>query len=337
MTLLSPQFVTNPDKQNAAQPIPISVIVQPAGQTSAVSATASTQAPIPGAGLTTVKVVQTTSGGFVDVAAPTFVDAPVQTTVPLTSVAQASEGGVASSEATNTDERLVFLRIVSPAGLEGTPIPVPEGELNNLPGLFQKLPDGHYKVYLSEEGHERLVIEVVVRQGRAVDPTNDSGGQDRPPTSQIDSGRPDPVATSEMQSRHDGKSGDNRTVLNDLPPFRDDGSLNASNDPDQTATTTAAIAPVQGSPIKPTVNVPSTKRPAANLQRPALDVGPVKNPSANTTDKNGWGAALSAAGAAVGVGAGLSREERVDQAMQQLDSRSLSKAARLARCLRKSK
>ena len=72
-------------------------------------------------------------------------------------------------------------------------------DLNDLPGLFKKLPDGRYQVYLLEEGHLRLVIDVAVRQGRAVDPSGDSGGQDRPPTGQADGGNSDPLVEIKAQ------------------------------------------------------------------------------------------------------------------------------------------
>jgi hypothetical protein len=57
--------------------------------------------------------------------------------------------------------------------------------LNNLPDLFLKLPDNHYAIYLVriETNTERLVIEVYVRNGKVIDPSDDSEGtRDRPPT-----------------------------------------------------------------------------------------------------------------------------------------------------------
>jgi hypothetical protein len=57
--------------------------------------------------------------------------------------------------------------------------------LNNLPALFRNLPDNHYKIYLvqSETNAKRLVIEVFVRNGKLIDPGDDSeGARDRPPT-----------------------------------------------------------------------------------------------------------------------------------------------------------
>jgi hypothetical protein len=57
--------------------------------------------------------------------------------------------------------------------------------LHDLPGLFRTLPDNHYAVYVvnTETGSRRLVIEVFVRNGKLIDPGDDSEGtRDRPPT-----------------------------------------------------------------------------------------------------------------------------------------------------------
>ena len=62
---------------------------------------------------------------------------------------------------------------------------LPAKVLNNLPALFRNLPDNHYKIYLvqSETNARRLVIEVFVRNGKLIDPGDDSeGARDRPPT-----------------------------------------------------------------------------------------------------------------------------------------------------------
>jgi hypothetical protein len=51
--------------------------------------------------------------------------------------------------------------------------------------LFRKLPDNHYAIYLVRPETEtyRLVLEVNVRNGKVIDPGDDSdGARDRPPT-----------------------------------------------------------------------------------------------------------------------------------------------------------
>ncbi len=124
MQVVSPQYLTNPNAKNASAPIPISVTMQPTGvtQTFVVEDTARTVARIPGAGLASIRIVSTSGGGFVDVVLPTVTSAPNQAANQETSLSQSSDAGVASTEAINTDERMVFLRVVSPsiADFEGS-------------------------------------------------------------------------------------------------------------------------------------------------------------------------------------------------------------------------
>jgi hypothetical protein len=57
--------------------------------------------------------------------------------------------------------------------------------LSDLRSLFATLPDGHYKIYLVRTDNDlrRLVMDVFVRRGRIVDPTDESeGSRDRPPS-----------------------------------------------------------------------------------------------------------------------------------------------------------
>ncbi|HVU88539.1 MAG TPA: hypothetical protein VHD36_14560 [Pirellulales bacterium] len=64
---------------------------------------------------------------------------------------------------------------------------LPVDVLNNLTALFAKLPDDHYRLYYVEQGTERMIMDVVVRRGKPIDPTDESEGtQDRPPTSHLD-------------------------------------------------------------------------------------------------------------------------------------------------------
>ncbi len=57
--------------------------------------------------------------------------------------------------------------------------------LDDLPKLFRSLPDNRYVIYLvrTENNSRRLVMDVTVRNGRVIDPSDDSdGARDRPPT-----------------------------------------------------------------------------------------------------------------------------------------------------------
>ena len=69
-------------------------------------------------------------------------------------------------------ETRLVLRIVMPSGIEDKnhDEPLANEVLDNLRKLFKRLPDGHYRIYqIQPDGVERLVIDVIVRQGRSID------------------------------------------------------------------------------------------------------------------------------------------------------------------------
>ncbi len=69
------------------------------------------------------------------------------------------------------EPRLV-LRVVSTSGEEDRDHDevLPNEVLDNLRKLFKRLPDGHYRIYqIQPDGIERLVVDVIVRQGQAID------------------------------------------------------------------------------------------------------------------------------------------------------------------------
>lgn len=82
-------------------------------------------------------------------------------------------------------DRFIELRVIDAEGIEGPGYRLRPDVLQDLPGLFRKLPDNHYAVYVVnlETNTRRLVIEVYVRNGKLIDPGDDSEGtRDRPPT-----------------------------------------------------------------------------------------------------------------------------------------------------------
>jgi hypothetical protein len=80
------------------------------------------------------------------------------------------------------EARQVLLVTVNPQGVESDPVVLDEGVLDDLPGLFRRLPDGHYRIYLREIGEQRvrLLIDVNLRGGKPAD--DSETGQDKPPT-----------------------------------------------------------------------------------------------------------------------------------------------------------
>jgi hypothetical protein len=86
--------------------------------------------------------------------------------------------------------------VVSATGFEQEVVRLPVSTLSNLPALFKKLPDGHYRMNLTEPGSskQRMVIEVELRDGRPLDPADQfEGTRDRPPTSAVESPPGSPI------------------------------------------------------------------------------------------------------------------------------------------------
>ena len=93
--------------------------------------------------------------------------------------------GGSSGEAPAASYRYFELRVIDPEGNESKGYLLPSNVLEDLPGLFRTLPDNHYRIYVvnTETNVPRLVIEVFVRNGKMIDPGDDSEGtRDRPPT-----------------------------------------------------------------------------------------------------------------------------------------------------------
>jgi PKD repeat protein len=89
-----------------------------------------------------------------------------------------------AGEAAVAGERYLLLELIRPDGTVGDTARLRAEVLNNLPALFRNLPDGHYRIFLVQADTQvrRLVIEVFVRDGRLIDPSDDSeGARDRPP------------------------------------------------------------------------------------------------------------------------------------------------------------
>jgi hypothetical protein len=94
---------------------------------------------------------------------------------------------IARSELTTTSDRFLELVVVSPDGNEIERYRLGDEALVDLRGLFATLPDNRYKIFLirTDNNSRRLVMDVFVRRGRVIDPSDDSEGtRDRPPTAE---------------------------------------------------------------------------------------------------------------------------------------------------------
>ncbi|BBO35970.1 hypothetical protein PLANPX_5582 [Lacipirellula parvula] len=102
----------------------------------------------------------------------------------LVTIITTDDGG-GGGDTRAASERYLELCVINPDGTTGQRFRLPSNVLNNLPALFKNLPDNHYVIYLvqSETNARRLVIDVFVRNGKLIDPGDDSeGARDRPPT-----------------------------------------------------------------------------------------------------------------------------------------------------------
>jgi PKD repeat protein len=107
-----------------------------------------------------------------------------------------------------TSDRYFVLVIVNPDGTLGDRFPLPDDVMNDLVGLFARLHDDHYRIYLvrTENQSYRLVIDVVTRDGRMTVPGDSSSGiRDRPPeaveASQVDESDEAPLDDSTPRLR----------------------------------------------------------------------------------------------------------------------------------------
>ncbi|MES1213598.1 MAG: hypothetical protein ABUL64_03345, partial [Singulisphaera sp.] len=189
---------------------------------------------------------------------------------------------------------------------------LPVDVLNNLTELFAKLPDDHYRLYYVEQGTERMIMDVVVRHGKPIDPLDESEGtQDRPPTSHLE------------------RAADEAQMARDREPAAERGDV-----------VEVQAAPEAAAPVE---NAEDILRDGAALT-PALITAPEIEPEAATVlrDKTPsvatarYRALFAPAVAAVVAGtATRSWAERVDESLAKAEPDALAKSSRWRRRLRR--
>jgi hypothetical protein len=144
---------------------------------------------VPNPGIETVNVAIDTTP---DVPVLAFVQPPV-TEVFVDLQTTSLQGGPTTvfrstpRETRVTGTRFLELVVVSPDGNEVQRFVLDDKALFDLRKLFSTLPDNHYRIYMvrTDNNTRRLVIDVYVRGGRVIDPSDDSEGtRDRPPTAE---------------------------------------------------------------------------------------------------------------------------------------------------------
>ncbi len=197
--LFEHQYLGHPDgKSDSAAPISITITAH--NDPNIIFAGANqiivqTQAATPGTGLAVFFISLTPEPPPLN----TFiyrVDAAPQTMISSPVSAPTTEVVTAPSEVKVIEVRQLVLNVIAPDGTV-QPVPMSIEVLNDLPSLFKQLPDGRYRLQLTEPGssQQRVVIDVELRDGRPFDPADDSEDmQDRPPSSDTDAA-PAPAAT----------------------------------------------------------------------------------------------------------------------------------------------
>ena len=190
-------YTSNPDPTNASAPIPVHVTIAYDARSQAnqplngivfreggqlLTTTVSDVLTVPGTGLfAAIKVVKSE---IVPVALRQAAAA-----VPIVSPAVHGSQQTSSYEQAMTDMEFaaqtglrVFFRRVDAAGQEGADVDLPPELIEGgLLEVFQRFPNGRYRVYLKEANseHERMIQEVNVYQGRIVPPDFREGASER--------------------------------------------------------------------------------------------------------------------------------------------------------------
>jgi hypothetical protein len=160
------------------------------------------------------------------------------------SLAESGRGGElrgSAGESMIATERFLELRIIRPDGTFGEGYRLKPQVLGNLRELFRDLPDNHYAIYLVQAETEvrRLVIEVFVRNGRLIDPGDDSeGGRDRPPTEES---RETPPGAARLPDADESSSDSMEDRSSQLVPSTEDGEPQTAGVASRRSLTTAAF------------------------------------------------------------------------------------------------
>ncbi|MFK7818079.1 MAG: hypothetical protein AB8G99_05140, partial [Planctomycetaceae bacterium] len=146
------------------------------------STTGTTAAQLPGEGIVTT-VVSTAAAPPPDQVVELVAIEEVQELTSIVANNQEVQEFAVQVETVEAAETRVLLRVISETGETFEEIELDESVLDNLPKLFERLPDGRYSVSIQEAGdqRERLVMDLNVREGRAADSTEQAAAN-RPAT-----------------------------------------------------------------------------------------------------------------------------------------------------------
>ncbi len=135
----------------------------------------------------------------------------------------------------STTDRYLELRVVDPITREESEgFRLKDEVLDDLPGLFRTLPDNRYAIYLvrTETNTRRLVIEVYVRNGKVIDPGDDSEGtRERPPTDESEQDAVQEIPVEEEPILKPARPETGETEAEEVPESEDDAHESADSLP----------------------------------------------------------------------------------------------------------
>ncbi len=216
-----------------------------------------------------------------------------------TQATQVSQINAASGETTGATDRYLRLCVIQPDGRPSKCFRIKDEALYDLRGFFATLPDNRYQVFVvrTESNSQRLVIEVNVRRGQLVDPTDETEGtRDRPPTSEA------PV----------GGAGNNVVPLEQNPLLQ--------QGPEPAGAVNGPLAPI-----------PDSNRSAGPLERAPVDGHPLTAAEMNSSQTEGACASV----AAMGIVAWSKRVDAALATADERAWQRLRRAARLGRLLQR--
>ncbi|HEY1601951.1 MAG TPA: hypothetical protein VGG64_20280, partial [Pirellulales bacterium] len=309
-------YIAPPDPANPSAPIAIHVSVNDDTQLSAAAAgTAAVPGLGPLGGALALFYVQQQSTIPTIISEIAHVDYGAAQPIVLSFTTVQFDPRAPQGVTTAATKAVVALRTVDlEAGTEQGVVLLPVDILNNLSDLFGKLPDDHYRLYYVEQGTERLIMDAVVRQGKPIDPTDQSEGtSDRPPTSQLNQ-HPEVPAANREQNAH----------VQDAP-----AAVEATAEPAKPGDV-SLVSPLE----LPTAS--GAVDPSPTSLAPREDAIFARNQASQTKYRHLLGPALAAV-AATSVWSGDRWAREVDRELAQAPTEALTKAARLRRRLRRAK
>ena len=284
----------------------------------------------------------------IDLATTTVTDVIADNT-PAPTATQNEEASAVVIQTEVSQVRIVLLRVIAPNGdTIGKDIRLDENVLDDLPKLFERLPDGRYRIYLQEAGEKqaRLIISVRVLEGKAAPDAGEGQVEEK---KNVDDTTPE--AKQKKEEKKDADAPAKKKAVEKAAKAGPDGEEQSRVDfPRPNEVDPRGTRPTN-TDDEPTVSDDSfwedwqpkrkrTEQVAVDTSEllpgsiPNIAVGVAGNGDVESST-DATSPAAAALGAAVAVGAAARWSDRVDTLMGRFKKGSVSAAARLVRKLKR--